>query len=48
MQYDVVRSTLRIHRMVTVSASIIQRRLGILTPALQTEVKQRIRALFNV
>ena len=34
--------------MVTVSDSIIQRRLGVLTPNLQNEVRQRIRALFSV
>jgi mRNA interferase MazF len=32
-----VRSALRLHRMVTVSASIIQRQLGILTPGLEGE-----------
>lgn len=41
-----VRSTLRLHRMVTVSASIIQRQLGALTPNLQAQVQQRLRALF--
>ncbi len=41
-----VPSTLRLHRMVTVSASIIRRQLGTLPPILQAEVKQRLRALF--
>ena len=41
-----VRSALRLHRMVTVSAAIIQRQLGSLTPNLQTQVQQRLRALF--
>jgi mRNA interferase MazF len=41
-----VRSALRLHRMVTVSASIIQRQLGVLTPNLQAQVQQRLRALF--
>ena len=41
-----VRSTLRLHRMVTVSALIIQRQLGVLTPNLQAQVQQRLRALF--
>ena len=41
-----VRSALRLHRMVTVSAAIIQRQLGVLTPNLQAEVQQRLRALF--
>ena len=41
-----VRSALRLHRMVTVSATIIQRQLGTLTPNLQAQVKQRLRTLF--
>ena len=41
-----VRSTLRLNRMVTVSATIIQRQLGTLTPNLQAQVQQRLRTLF--
>lgn len=41
-----VRSALRLHRMVTVSAKIIRRQLGVLTPNLQTQVQQRLRAFF--
>ena len=41
-----VRSALRLHRMVTVSATIIQRQLGVLTPNLEAQVQQRLRALF--
>ena len=41
-----VPSTLRLHRMVTVSASIIRRQLGTLTPGIQAQVQQRLRALF--
>jgi len=41
-----VRSTLRLHRMVTVSAASIQRQLGVLTPNFQTQVQQRLRTLF--
>ena len=41
-----VRSALRLHRVVTVSAAVIQRQLGVLTPNLQTQVKQRLQALF--
>jgi mRNA interferase MazF len=41
-----VRSTLRLHRMVTVAAPIIRRQLGVLTPGLQSQVQQRLRALF--
>ncbi|MBN8248361.1 MAG: type II toxin-antitoxin system PemK/MazF family toxin, partial [Verrucomicrobia bacterium] len=43
-----VRSALRLHRMVTVSASIIQRQLGTLTPNLQVQVQQRLRTLFAI
>ena len=43
-----VRSALRLHRMVTVSAAIIQRQLGVLTPNLQVQVQQRLRALFAI
>ena len=43
-----VRSALRLHRMVTVSATIIQRQLGSLTPNLQAQVQQRLRALFGL
>lgn len=41
-----VRSALRLHRMVTVSSTIIQRQLGSLTPNLQAQVQQRLRTLF--
>jgi len=41
-----VRSALRLHRMVTVSATIIRRQLGVLTPNLEAQVQQRLRALF--
>jgi mRNA interferase MazF len=41
-----VRSALRLHRMVTVSTTIVRRQLGMLTPNLQTHVQQRLRTLF--
>ena len=41
-----VRSALRLHRMGTVSATIIQRQLDVLTPSLQAQVQQRLRTLF--
>jgi mRNA interferase MazF len=41
-----VSSALRLHRMVTVSATIIQRQLGVLTPNLQAQLQQRLRTLF--
>ena len=43
-----VRSTLRLHRMVTVSSAIIRRQMGVLTPAYQAQVQQRLRALFAI
>ena len=41
-----VRSTLRLHRMVTLSASIIRRQMGSLAPTLQAQVEQALRTLF--
>ena len=41
-----VSSALRLHRVVTVSSAIIQRQLGVLTPNLQAQVQQRLRALY--
>lgn len=43
-----VSSTLRLHRLVTVSTSIISRELGVLPPRLQGEVNVRLRALFGL
>ena len=43
-----VRSAVRLHRVVTVSAAMIQRQLGELTPNLQAQVQQRLRALFGL
>lgn len=40
------RSTLRLHRMVTVSTSIIRRQLGVLPTGIQSQVEQRLRTLF--
>ena len=41
-----VPSTLRLHRMVTMSTSTIRRQLGTLAPGIQGEVQQRLRTLF--
>ena len=41
-----VPSTLRLHRMVTISPTIIRRQLGVLAPGLQAQVEQRLRTLF--
>ena len=43
-----VRSTLRLHRMVTVSTAIIRRQMGVLTPGIQAQVQQHLRTLFAV
>lgn len=43
-----VRSALRLHRMVTVSTTIIQRQLGVLTPNVQVQVQQQLRTLFAI
>ena len=43
-----VSSTLRLHRIVTVSASIIKRQLGVLGPEIQTQVQERLKALFTL
>jgi hypothetical protein len=42
-----VSSTLQLHRLMTVTASLILRRLGELSPRLQLSVEQRLRDLFN-
>jgi mRNA interferase MazF len=41
-----VRSTLRLHRMVTVSSTIIERQLGVLPPQVQSQVQERLKTLF--
>ena len=43
-----VTLTLRLHRLMTVSTSLIQRELGELSPALQAEVASRLRKLFGL
>ena len=41
-----IRSALRLHRMVTVSTTIIQRQLGVLNSPLQAQIQQRLRTFF--
>lgn len=41
-----VRSTIRIHRLLTVASSIIKRELGSLPPSLQARVADAVRRLF--
>jgi mRNA interferase MazF len=43
-----VSSTLRLHRLVTVSAGTIVRELGELSPAIQAEVDTKLRQLFEL
>jgi mRNA interferase MazF len=41
-------SAIRLHRLVTIPTSLIQRELGVLSPAFQTEVAQKLRAMFGL
>ena len=41
-----VTSTLRLHRLMTISATLIRRELGELSPAMQTKVADKLRHLF--
>jgi mRNA interferase MazF len=43
-----VSSTLRLHRLMTVTTSIIQRELGELSPRMQAEVNAKLRDLFRL
>ncbi|NOX60807.1 MAG: type II toxin-antitoxin system PemK/MazF family toxin [Chloroflexi bacterium] len=43
-----VSSTLRLHRLMTVTTSLILRELGILPPRMQLEVERRLRKLFLI
>ena len=43
-----VSSILRLHRLMTVSASLIQRRLGELPASVQSTVAQKLRGLFRL
>jgi mRNA interferase MazF len=43
-----VSSTLRLHRVVTAATGLIQRELGELSAALQTDVDSRLRKLFGL
>jgi mRNA interferase MazF len=40
--------TLRLHRLMTVTTSVIRRELGEVSPALQTDIDDRLRELFQV
>jgi mRNA interferase MazF len=43
-----VTSTVRLHRLITVSTSTVARELGALSPALQDEVSARLKQLFQL
>ncbi len=43
-----VSSTLRLHRLMTVTTSIVQRELGVLPPRVQAQVNARLRDLFEL
>lgn len=43
-----VSSTLQLHRLMTVTRSLLVRRLGKLSPRMQTEVEKRLRLLFGL
>jgi mRNA interferase MazF len=41
-------STLQLHRLMTVTVSLIHRELGVLSPRLQAEIELRLRGLFEL
>ncbi len=43
-----VTSTLRLHRLMTVTTSLIRRELGTLSPRMQDEVADKLRKLFGL
>lgn len=43
-----VSSTLQLHRLMTVTKSVLKRELGELSPALQAQVNDRLRQLFGL
>lgn len=43
-----VSSTLRLHRLMTVTTTMIRRELGRLSPRMQTQVNKRLRKLFSL
>jgi len=43
-----VTSTLRLHRLMTVTSSIIRRELGVLSPRLQLALSEKLRQLFGL
>ena len=43
-----VSSTLRLHRLMTITASLLQRELGELPPRIQKEINEKLRKLFHL
>jgi mRNA interferase MazF len=43
-----VSSTVQLHRLMTVTPLILRRELGVLSPTLQTHVKERLTKLFDL
>lgn len=43
-----VSSTLRLHRLITLDVSMLRRELGVLAPARQREVAEKLRQLFDL
>ena len=43
-----VSSTLQLHRLMTVTKSLLRRELGVLSPAMQAQVQERLRKLFEL
>ncbi len=43
-----VSSTLQLHRLMTATTALIQRELGSLSPRMQAQVNDRLRALFDL
>lgn len=43
-----VSSTIRLHRLMTVTTAVITRKLGELSPLHQTEIDNKLRKLFNL
>lgn len=43
-----VSSAVRLHRLMTISKTLVQRKLGELSPTQQTEIENRLRKLFGI
>ena len=43
-----VSSTLRLHRLMTVTTALLRRELGALSPAMQAQVRERLRLVFEL